>query len=70
MGQYHTVVAIPVDDDVATIDWERLGAGAKLAEQSYTWDPDVGRCRIPSAYSAALGLMILGPWRSAHRRHR
>ena len=57
MGQYHTVVAIPVDDvdDVATINRERLGAGAKLAEQSYTWDPDVRpRCRVPSAYSAAL----------------
>ena len=69
MGQYHTVVAMLADDvdDVATIDRERLGAGAKLSEQSYTWDPDVGpRCRIPSAYSAALGLMILGPWR--HRR--
>ena len=66
MGQYHTVVAM-LADDVATIDRERLGAGAKLSEQSYTWEPDVGpRCRIPSAYSAALGLMILGPWR--HRR--
>ena len=60
MGQYHTVAAM-LDDDVATLDRERLGAGAKLGEQSYTWDPDVGR-RIPSAYSAALGLMILGPW--------
>ena len=69
MGQYHTVAAMAVDDvdDVATIDRERLGAGAKLGEQSYTWDPDVRpRCRIPSAYSAALGLMILGPWQ--HRR--
>jgi hypothetical protein len=66
MGQYHTVVAMDAEDvdDVATIDRERLGAGAKLSEQSYTWDPDVRpRCRIPSAYSAALGLMILGPWR-------
>ena len=43
MGQYHTVVAMLADDvdDVATIDRERLGAGAKLSEQSYTWDPDV-----------------------------
>jgi hypothetical protein len=60
MGQYHTVVAM-LEDDVSTIDRDRLGAGNKLGEQSYTWDPDVG-CRIPSAYSAALGLMILGPW--------
>lgn len=62
MGQYHWLIAIGDDGDVATLNRQRLGAGAKLVEQSYTWDPDAGAA-IPSAYSAALALMILGPWR-------
>ena len=58
MGQYDTVAAM-LDGDVATLDRERLGAGVKLGNQSNPWDPDMGR-RIPSASTAALGLMILG----------
>ena len=51
MGQYHTLAAM-LADDVANIDRERLGAGAKLSEQSYVGSPTSARAagsRPPTA---------------------